>query len=143
MAYTEPTVDDFKEKFARDFPFGSTDTTVMDDDVQRAITDASTEINEDLYETQAQFTNGFLLLSAHFLVMNLRASSQGLAGSFNWLTGSKGVGSVSESFVIPDAIQNNPYLAMLSKTSYGAQYLMRIIPQLAGPFGSVAGGTHA
>jgi len=132
MAFTNPTVDDFKDYFDRDFPFGEELSQVRDKDVQRALDDTAISFASGLWADQSQYTTGFLLLSAHHLVMNLRASSQGTAGTFDWLTGSKGVGSVSESYQIPERILANPELAMYSKTNYGAKFLMLILPQLTG-----------
>lgn len=142
MAFVQPTVSDFKAFFTRDFPYGSDPSTVMDADIQRAISTAAINFNEDFFGDQASYSTGFLLLSAHFLVMNLRASSQGIAGQYGWLQSGKSVGSVSESFSIPQRILDNPEFAMLSKTNYGAQFLMLILPQLSGNIFTVCGGTR-
>ncbi len=98
-------------------------------------------INQNLFPNQGSYTLGYLLLSAHFLVTNLRASSQGMNGQFNFLQQSKGVGSVSESFGIPERILANPYFSMLTKTNYGAMFLQLILPQLSGQMFSVMGTT--
>lgn len=128
----DPTVIDFKTYFFRDFPYGTTLNTVIDQDITNALGDAAFNFNPGLFPTQANYTLGYLLLAAHYLVVNLRASSQGIMGSYSWLTSGKGVGSVSESFSIPQRILDNPELAMYSKTNYGAKYLSLILPQLAG-----------
>lgn len=142
MSYVNPGVQDFKDYFNRDFPYGSTQETVMDSDIVKAETDASININPNLFLNQGIYTLGFLNLAAHFLVLNLRASSQGIAGNYSWLQSSKSVGSVAESFSIPDRILENPSFAMLSKTTYGAKYLFMILPQLVGQIFSVAGTTR-
>lgn len=142
--FTIPAVSDFKIQFYRDFPYGGTNgdlTTVQDQDITRAIENASINFNQDLFSDQVSFNNGFLLLTAHFLVMNLRASSQGMNGKFPWLQQSKGVGSVSESFAIPQRILDNPEFAMLAETNYGAQFLMLTIAQLSGQVFVVRGAT--
>lgn len=138
-----PTVRDFKDYFFRDFPYGTSKESVMDQDITSALSDADFNFNPSLFSTQEKYTLGFLCLSAHFLVMNLRASSQGVAGQYAWLQSSKSVGSVSEGLSIPQRILDNPEMAMLSKTTYGAKYLMLILPQLAGQIFSVHGRTHA
>jgi hypothetical protein len=130
-AYTNPAISDFKAYFTRDFTLGGA-TGVQDLDITNALTDASITVNSDLFCTQANFTVGSLLLAAHFLTLSLRASSQGLNGQFTWLQSSKSVGSVSESFAIPQHILDNPYLAMLSRTYYGAKYLFMIMPYMYG-----------
>lgn len=141
MAYTNPTVAEFKAYFDRDFPFGTTLDTVRDQDIAKALTQQENTINQCLFSGQNSFTQGALLLSAHYLVMNLRASSQGVAGRPQWLESSKAVGSVSASFQIPDRILENAELSILASTTYGLQYLQMILPYLSGPMVTVAGGT--
>lgn len=141
--FTNPTVTDFKNCFVRDFPYGIDQQTVMDSDIQQAMVDCGIMINPALFSTQDQYTQCYLLLSAHYLVTNLRNSSQGLAGQYNFLQGSKGVGSVSESFSIPQSITENPLFSMYCKTNYGAKYISFILPLLAGQMFSVRGGAHA
>lgn len=140
-----PTVQDFKNQFFRDFPYGGVNgdlTTVQDQDITRAIEDASVNFSQDLFANQTTFNNGYLLLTAHFLTMNLRASSQGMNGKLPWLQSGKGVGSVSESFAIPQRILDNPEYAMLAQTNYGAQFLFLVLPQLTGQVFAVYGRTN-
>jgi hypothetical protein len=141
VAYTIPTVSDFKNYFVRDFPYGTEQVSVMDSDISRAIVDAGINFNEALWSTQATYNVGFLLLTAHYLVLNLRASAQGIQGQYEWLLSSKGVGSVSVGISIPDRILNNPTFSMLTKTTYGAQYLEYVMPQLVGNMYAVCGRT--
>lgn len=143
MGYINPTIDDFKSYFIRDFPYGTTPDQVMDNDIVKALNLAAVNFNQCLWGNQNTYTIGFLLLSAHFLQINLQASSQGLSGQYSWLVSSKSVGSVSEGLTIPDRILANPEFAMLSKTRYGAEYLFLLLPQLAGQMFSVPGRTHA
>lgn len=140
--YIVPGVTDFKGYFVRDFPYGSDPTTVMDIDITNALQLAGVNFNPCLWSDQQSYTIGYLLLSAHFLVLNLRSSSQGISGQYSWTESSKGVGSVSEGFSIPDRILENPEFAMLSKTNYGAQYLFLVLPQLTGQIFSSYGGTN-
>lgn len=142
MAYTNPDATDFKNFFVRDFPYGNTSDTVQDSDIDRALGEAGFNINPAFAQDQAQYDMLYLYLTAHYLVMDLRASSQGIAGNYNWLTTSKTVGSVSESFQIPELITRNPYMSMLSKTYYGAKYLNLIMPQIVGQIFTVAGATQ-
>src|SRR3990167_319570 len=123
-----PSISDFKNYFVMDFPYGtgSDYTKVLDADITKAINEAAFLINEALFSTQAKFTIGYLYLTAHFLVTDLRNASQGITGAYNWLTASKGVGSVSEGYVIPEFLMKNPTIAMLSKTNYGARYVQII-----------------
>ena len=130
--FNNPTVTEFKTYFFRDFPYGSTLDTVTDQDISNALQDAAINFNSDFWADQNAYTTGFLLLSAHMMVMALRASTQGIAGQYNWLDASKSVGSVSESFSIPQRILDNPEFAMLTKTTYGAKFLFLVLPQLCG-----------
>ena len=133
MAYTNPSVQDFKDYFFRDFPYGTDiETSVTDQDISNAFAMTNTTINQALFGYQASYTMGYLLLSAHFLVTNLRASSQGMNGQYSFLEQSKSVGSVSQSFAIPQRILDDPYWSMLTKTNYGAEYLQLLLPQLTG-----------
>jgi hypothetical protein len=139
--YTDPVILDFKNFFVRDFPYGITMNDVMDSDIQRGINEAKLLINPGLCSSQAFYTQAYLLLSAHRLVMNLRTSSKGIAAKFAWLQGSKGVGSVSESLQIPQCILDNPNFSYYSASSYGVEYLMLILPMLSGSMYSVASYT--
>jgi hypothetical protein len=141
--YTDPTVSDFKTYFTRDFPFGTDpNENVLDSDVEKALLKTKVLINPELFCSQDEYTLGFLLYAAHNLVVDLRNSSQGLASAFQWLQTGKSVGSVSESLAIPQRLQENPYLAGLSKTGYGAEYLMMIYPKLTGQVFTVPGRTR-
>ncbi len=142
MSYTKPVVADFKTYFFRDFPYGGDlNTAVTDQDITNAFGDVDTFFNEDLAADQPSYTLYYLLLSAHFLVVNLRNSSQGIAGAYSFLSSSKGAGAVSEGIAIPQRIQDNPELSMLAKTNYGAKFLQLILPQLVGQVFTVCGGT--
>lgn len=142
-SYTDPSVDDFKAYFARDFTYGATTATVMDSDITTGLADSTVFINPDLFESQNSYSTGFLLLAAHFMVLSLRAANQGLSGQYPWVQQSKGVGSVNESFAIPQRIMDNPEFAMLTKTYYGAKYLFLVLPALSGQMFAVCGRTHA
>ncbi len=144
MAFLNPTVADFKSYFFRDFPYGTdVETQVLDQDIAKAFQQVNVNINQALFGDQSSYTIGYLLMSAHFLVINLRASSQGLNGSYAFLENSKSVGNVSQGFSIPQRILDNPYWAMLMTTSYGAEFLMMILPQLCGQVFTVLGRTRA
>lgn len=143
MAFLNPTIDDFKNYFIRDFPYGTDmNTSILDQDIANAYQETLVNINQGLFADQASYNIGYLLLSAHFLVLNIQSSSQGIAGQFNWNQTSKSVGSVSEAFDIPQRIKDNPEFAWLSKTNYGARYLMLILPQLSGMMFNAFGSTR-
>ncbi len=143
MAFDNPSVADFKAFFTRDFPYGTDpNVAVLDGDIAKAFQFTNVNMNQGLFQDQAAYSIGYYLLSAHYLVMNLRASSQGLNGQFTFLEQSKSAGSVSASYAIPQRVLDNPDWAMLMKTNYGAQFLQMIIPQLCGQVYSVHGSTR-
>lgn len=143
MAYNNPTVDEFKAYFTRDFPYGSDpNTSVLDSDITKAFGQTNVNINQALFSNQEDYTIGYMFLAAHWLVIDLRMSSQGISGAYSWVTTSKSVGSVSESFQIPERIMANPELAMLTQTNYGAKYLQLLLPRLTGQMFNVFGSTR-
>jgi hypothetical protein len=141
--YNAPTVSDFKNLFVRDFPYGTDPTiAVIDQDLTNAFNLVDLSINPALWGTQGAYTLGYLYLAAHYLVLNIRASSQGLNGQYNWAQNSKSVGSVSESFTIPQRLIDNPEFMAYYKTNYGAQYMNLVLPLLAGQAFTVCGSTR-
>lgn len=56
MSFLTPTNVDFKNNFVRDFPYGSTSTSVMDSDINSAILDAFYNINQGLFGTQEVYS---------------------------------------------------------------------------------------
>lgn len=142
MAFDNPSVAQFKSQFARDFPYGTDpNVAVLDSDITYAFILVNVNINQALFADQGSYSVGYNLLAAHYLVMNLRASSQGINGQFNFLQQSKSVGAVSEAFGIPDRIMANPDWAMLCKTNYGAMFIQLVLPQLAGQVYNAYGTT--
>lgn len=142
MAFTAPDIAAFKAYFNRDFPYGADIAqNVLDQDITNALATTDARFNPELWSNQDKYTLGYLLLAAHNLVMAIRSSNQGLAGTGSWLESSKAVGSVSQGFTIPQRILDNPLLAMLSKTQYGMRYLELIIPLITGPMFTSEGFT--
>ncbi len=143
MNYNNPTIQEFKDNFQRDFPFGTDiQTSILDSDIGKAFGESNYWINQGLFDKQEDFTLGYMWLAAHFLTESIRASSQGIAGRYNWVEASKSVSGVSSSYSIPQKILDSPFLSMLSRTTYGAKYLFMIMPQLYGNIATVRGRTH-
>lgn len=144
MSFLNPSVDDFTSYFTRDFPYTlDPNTGIQDTDIAKAYGQVNFEINSALFTNQENYTLGYLWLAAHYLVIDLRASSQGIAGRYNWLESSKQVGNLSSGFSIPQRILDNPKMAMLSQTRYGAKYLELLLPQLCGQIIVAPGHTKA
>jgi hypothetical protein len=107
---------------------------VQDSDINTGFAIAYVNINPGQFQTQDLYTMGYLYLSAHYMVINLRNSMQGVASKYNWLSSNRSVGSVNESYDIPERVRKSPILSQLSSTTYGAQYLTLVLPQLIGNY---------
>jgi hypothetical protein len=136
--YTYPQVDDFKAQFVSDFPYQANfpllppAETVQDYQIAAALVEEQTYISQAFFKSQANFTLGACRLAAHFMVLSLRAQSQGIWGTQTSMQVNKEVGGVSQGFEIPERIRNNPNLSKYLQTLYGWQYLTMILPQLNG-----------
>lgn len=131
--YRNPDIFDFKNYFVRDFPYGDNiSENVLDSDIERAQLEASTSINKCLFSSQDRYSIAFNYLSAHYLVSNIKNSSQGLSSQYEGIISSKSVSSVSASYSMPDSIAQDPALSMYLKTNYGAKYIEIIYPLLLG-----------
>jgi len=140
--FVAPTIAQFKQQFIRDFPYGTDpNVSVLDGDIINAFNLVDISINEGLWSDQTSYQIAYGYLAAHFLVLNLRASSQGLNGQWSWAQNSKSVGAVSEAFSIPQRILDNPDFMAYTKTNYGAMYLNLVWPLLSGQMFSVCGRT--
>jgi Protein of unknown function (DUF4054) len=143
--WPNPTVQMFQQQYFRDFPFGFSNgdlSQVQDQDIQNAIGKAALFINPSLYASQAAYNNGFMALAAHYLVLAIRASSQGISGQWPWMVTSKGVGGVSEGITIPQWILDNPMWSVLTSTTYGMDFLFGVLPNLVGQCFTIFGPTH-
>ena len=116
---------------------GSADDTNEDKVTDRDIINAfnatqNFNFSQTLFGSQAAYTFAFNLLAAHYLCETLQNAMAGISGKAEWITQAKTVGNVTESYNIPDRIMRSPYLSKLSKTTYGAQFLELVSPQLIG-----------
>lgn len=119
-----------------------TDTSkVLSMDITNAQNMAFMHINPALFASQTFFSQCANLLTAHFLVSNLLASTQGLKSQYDWLTIQRTVGSVNSSFAIPQKVKSSPFLSTLTSTRYGAQYISLIAPYLIGNVAGIYGNT--
>lgn len=137
------TVDDFKSYFYRDFeyakPLGAAHPTpgcpkefVTDFDIQKAFKEAIINFNPGIFSYDEQLEVSFLYLSAHYLVNDLQTASQGVNSVGYAPVNSRSVGSVSESYTLPDWMAQDPYLSNFTTTRYGQKYLSLIKPLLIG-----------
>jgi hypothetical protein len=98
-------------------------------------------INPSLFASQTFYAQCLNLLTAHFVVTNILASTQGLKSQYDWLTIQRTVGNVNSSFNIPHKVSSSPFLSTLTTTRYGAQYLSLISPFLIGNVCGIVGNT--
>lgn len=104
---------------------------INDDDIEKAFLQAKNMINVDLFGRNEELLKMcYLMLTAHFLVMDLNMGNGNGASSF--LITSKSVGSVSASYGIPEKILKDPNFAYLSSTQFGLKYLVYILPLMTG-----------
>ena len=146
MPWSQPSLSDFKTRFVRDFPYAPASDQnnpdyVMDADITSAIAQANASFNQSIGAADVALSEMFLLLSAFFLVENLKTAQNGINSQAQFLANSKGVGGVNVGYQIPEIISSNQNLAKFATNGYGMQYLNMAIPFLIGGFGVVAGAT--
>lgn len=181
----EVTTDDFKNLFARDFPYlpvyvegkayftddevyyapnfyksltdgnttlptdttnwalvnDSVDNYIQDADIMRAFNEAKVNFNAALFGDGDTVKMVFLYLAAHYLVIDLNNAMNPLGMGFMGFTQSKSVGSVSESYAVPQWMLNNAILSQYATTGYGRKYLSLIQPYLVGNIIFIPGRT--
>ena len=142
MRFANPTIDEFKSYWTRDFPYNADPKEgVTDSDIAKAFSQTNFSINQNLFDDQGNYTTAYMLLAAHYLVIDIRMAMRGLNSTYTWATTNKSVGSVSESYAIPSQFMDSPFLMMLSQTDYGAKYLSLILPLMSGNVLLVPGAT--
>ena len=104
------------------------DNYVQDSDIERAFEEAKGSFNTALFNDCNTAQLYFCYVAAHYLVMDLNNAQNALSMGFNGMVASKSVGSVSESYGIPQWIMNSPQYALFAQTGYGRKYLLYIIP---------------
>lgn len=101
----------------------------QDQDILNAYAEAKVNFNESLFKDETTALMVFLYLAAHYLTVDfnnaLGISSIGIATS-------KSVGSVSESYTIPQWLTDSPALGVYATTPYGVKYASLIRPYLIG-----------
>jgi len=141
MTYT-PTIATFKDFFDRgQFTFSDELPDVRDKDITKAIAEAESIFNPDLYpEDKSDIgTQAELYLTAHFLQCDLEASES--SGQAKNQQTSRSADGVSESVNIPDWMKQGDF-ALYSTTYYGQKYLLVSRPYLGGAVFTVEGGTQ-
>lgn len=136
LATITPT--NFRERFFRDFR----DFPYVDQDITNAFAEAQVAFNQSLFDTDAEIKLGYLYLTAHFMVNDLRAAAGGVTGTGSLPVTARSVGSVSETYEIPEKYLKNPVFAFYTQSPYGLKYLAMILPKLVGNMQAVWGGAN-
>ena len=105
---------------------------ISDDDILRAFTEAKVNFNANLFPDDETAIMIFCYLAAHYLVIDMNNALNPFGMGFNGFTQSKSVGSVSESYGIPQWMMNDKILGMYAQTGYGRKYLSLIAPYMIG-----------
>ena len=148
MAPTLPTppatLADFKTFFVRDFVCGDGPDTVMDADLNRAMTQAMTVYNPALF-SKADGWVAFLNLTAHYVRINIQAvgglqakpEGLGIENQAEQLRTGAGAAGFSQSYVQPPArVLSNPIFMGLWVTTYGQNYVNMALLRLVGVMGT-------
>jgi len=102
----------------------------QDADILNAIAEASVNFNEGLFSDKCKAKLIFLYLVAYYLTIDFQNAMSPMGGG--GIVQSKSVGSVSESYAIPQWMLNNPSFSMYAQNGYGRKYLSLIRPFLLG-----------
>lgn len=105
---------------------------INDVDIEKAFNEAKVNFNPELFSDSDKARLVFLYLAAHYLVIDLNNAANPLALGSMGFTQSKSVGSVSESYGIPQWIMSSKTLGLYAQTGYGRKYLSLISPYLIG-----------
>jgi hypothetical protein len=145
MTLDQILVADFKEFYSKDFPYyqgsGCSKEFVTDADINKAFLEAKANFNDSLFSSDDTLKLCYLYLTAHYLVTDFQIAAGGLNSVGYNQVASRAVGSVSESYQIPDWAVNNPVLSAYGTTRYGQKYLSLIRPLLIGNVGLAIGYT--
>lgn len=146
------TVADFKARFYRDFQYQTVRDQainnvfdpdfVQDRDIEIAFEESKPLFNQGLFGDDSAIRSAYLYLTAHTLCCNINAANAGINNPSSMPVTGRSVGSVSESYLIPDAYKENPILAAYTQTSYGLKYLAAALPGMTGNVVTVLGWTH-
>lgn len=104
---------------------------VTDNDIQKAMSQAINNCNENFGDNCEEKINIYLHLIAFYLVMDLKNAQTGINGGVAGAVSSTHVGDVSESYAIPQWMMTDPMYSMFAQNGYGLKYLSLIAPYLA------------
>lgn len=105
---------------------------ITENDILRAFSEAKVNFNPTLFDCDDEALMVFYYLAMHYLVIDITNALSPMTTGFIGFTQSKSVGSISESYGIPQWMLNNALLSGYAQTGYGRKYLSLIQPYLVG-----------
>ena len=126
---------------ANDWNLLQPSTLIASKDITNAFNEALANFNSYITDDENSLKLMYLYLSAHYLVNDINAGGASSSGSN--LVNSRSVGSVSESYSIPQWMLDKPSFSLIAKSSYGQKYLSLILPYTIGFMATIEGGTNA
>lgn len=151
IVYYTPTENFYKclNNAVTSFPTNTTDWAItgdvqvedfiLDVDIQNAFEIGYSKIKLNLPDNIIK--KAFLLLSAHYLVIYIRAEIDGIESKGEYTVNSQSVGSVSVSYAQQDFMIKDDLQGFYAKSSYGVLYYSLIKPYLIGQGYLAIGGT--
>ena len=119
-----------------------TNIYVLDSDIEKAYFQARQFFNNNLFDNENDLLSYICYLIAHYLVIDIQMSQEGVNSTGYYIPNHTTVGDVSESYSNPTNSQGDSFiLYQLNQTRYGQKYLSLISPLLVGHFNSVRGTT--
>lgn len=108
------------------------DNYIQDEDIEEAFNEAKINFNPNLFPTDGVAKIPFLYLAGHYLLIDININLNPLATGAVGITQSKSVGSVSESYALPEWMTKDPILSAFGQTQYGRKYISLIQPYMIG-----------
>lgn len=119
-----------------------TNVYVLDSDIEKAYFQARQFFNPALFDNENDLLSYICYLIAHYLVIDIQMSQEGVNSTGYYIPNHTTVGDVSESYSNPTNSQGDSFiLYQLNQTRYGQKYLSLISPLLVGHFNSIRGTT--
>ena len=119
-----------------------TNVYVLDSDIEKAYFQARQFFNPALFDNENDLLSYICYLIAHYLVIDIQMSQEGVNSTGYYIPNHTTVGDVSESYSNPTNSQGDSFiLYQLNQTRYGQKYLSLISPLLVGHYNSIRGTT--
>lgn len=109
---------------------------VADEDIGFAELEAREGKNEEILTDLS-----YMYLVAFYLCYDLDLATSEASGQVGFVATSKKVGSVSETYMVPQWVEQDPYLSFFARNGFGLKFLSLIRPKLVGNTDVVAGWT--